>query len=116
MGKAKKTYPKVKRIELDRGQSRAFLDRVKNRALLEEDYGIIVAMAETIQCITDALEEKTTSIKRLLKYLFGASTETAKNVIHKSESATARGEAAESETSPGEKPRPKGHGRNGAAS
>jgi transposase len=78
MGKGKKTYPQVKCIDLDRRQSQPFLDRVQNRALVEEDYGIILVMAQTIQCITEALEEKTTSIKRLLKYLFGASTETAK--------------------------------------
>jgi transposase len=116
MGKAKKKYPKVKRIELDRTQSQAFFDRVQNRALVEEDYGIILAMAQTIQCITEALEEKTTSIKRLLKYLFGASTETAKKVIHKAESAATQAGAAESESSQKEKARPKGHGRNGAAS
>lgn len=116
MGKARKAYPEVKRIELDRNQSQAFLDRVKNRALLDEDYGIIVAMAETIRCITEALEEKTTSIKRLLKYLFGASTETAKNVLGKDEGASDSPETAPGSPVPKEKPRPKGHGRNGAAS
>jgi hypothetical protein len=115
-GQGQKPDPKVKRIDLDRRQSRAFLDRVQNRALVEEDYGIILAMARTIRYFTEALEEKTTSIKRRLKYLFGASTDTAKKLLHKSGSATDQAEAAESASSPKEKPRPKGHGRNGAAS
>jgi hypothetical protein len=48
-GKAKKTYPMIKRIELDRGQSQAFLDRVNNRTVVEKDYRIVLAMAKPIQ-------------------------------------------------------------------
>ena len=33
-------------------------------------------MTETLQCLSQALEEKNSPIKKLLSYLFGASTET----------------------------------------
>ena len=102
----KKNSPKMKQINLTPEKTEEFLQRVKERTLSEEDYGLIEAMTETLQCLSQALEEKNSSIKKLLRYLFGASTETAENVLHK--------EAPKQEKE--KKPRPKGHGRNGAAS
>ena len=71
-------------------------------------------MTETIQCLSQALDEKATSIKRLLGYLFGAPTETAQNVL--SEDGFENQGATPSEKPRSEKkPRPKGHGRNDAS-
>jgi transposase len=106
MEMGKKKLPKIKQINLTRKKTEEFLGRVKARTLAEEDYGLIEAMTETLECLSQALEEKNSSIKKLLRYLFGASTETAENVLHK--------EAPKQEKE--KKPRPKGHGRNGAAS
>src|SRR5512147_2325711 len=107
MAKKKGELPQPKRIDLNPSQMQDFLKRVKDRALAEADYEIIEAMTETIQALSQALEEKTTSIKRLLGYLFGAPTETAKNVLPEPASS-----------SPSQKPqgKKKGHGRKGAAS
>ena len=105
----KNKFPKAKRIELKSPQMKAFLKRVKERSLAEEDYEIIQGMAETLQCLNQALEEKTTSIKRLLRYLFGAPTETAQNVLPKKNPTPPI-------STPQEKPKRKGHGRNGASS
>lgn len=110
MGKGKKKHPGVNRIVPGPQQSRAFLDRVKKRRLVEEDYNIIEAMTETIQFITEALEEKNISIRRLQRYLFGAPTESAKNITEKAESGTADEGSA---SAPKERKRSKGHGRNG---
>lgn len=112
MGKGKKKHPGVNRIVLGPQQSGAFLDRVKERRLVEEDYNIIEAMTETIQFITEALEEKNISIRRLQRYLFGAPTESAKNITEKVDSGTADEGSA---SAPKERKRSKGHGRNGAA-
>ena len=38
-------------------------------------------MAETIECLAQAVEEKDTSLERLCKYLLGAPTETARNLL-----------------------------------
>ena len=112
--KTKRKLPLPKRIDLTPITMQSLLDRVKNH-VSNEDYGVIEAMAQTIQCLSQALEEKSASIARLVKYLFGAPTETAKNVLSQNDSGD--GEATErprTEAKP--KPKPKGHGRNGASS
>ena len=81
MGKAKRKHPRVKRIELKAPETRAFLNRVKDRALVEEDYELIEGTVTTLQCLSQAVEDKAASIKRLMHYIFGAPTETAKKVF-----------------------------------
>ena len=104
MAKGKHKHPNIKRVELKAPEARAFFKRVKDRALIEQDYDIIESMAETIQILTRAVEDNAASIKRLVRYLFGAPTETAKNLFPK--------DAQPPKT---EKPGHGGHGRNGAA-
>jgi transposase len=110
MGKAKPKHQKVKRIEIQAPEVKAFLGRVKDRSLLDEDYEIIEGMMETIQCLSQAVDDNAVSIKRLVRYLFGAPTESAKNLWPKEESSS-----SDAVSSGSDKPRPKGHGRNGAA-
>lgn len=55
----------------------AFLKRVRDR-VADEDYEVIESMTETLKRLSQALEEKSTSLKRLLHYILGAPTETAK--------------------------------------
>lgn len=110
---SKKSLPNIKRIELNSQQAKEFMDRTRSKALLDDDYELILAMTQTIQCISRALEEKTVSIKTLLKYLFGAPTETAKNVLKK-EKEEGQEDNPPVQAAPKERPRPKGHGRNGA--
>jgi transposase len=115
MGKVKRKYPKVKRVEVEAPEVRAFLKRVKDHSLLEEDYELIQAMAETIQCLSQALDDNAVSLKRLLRYLLGAPTETAKNLFPKNNSKDAQ--APEPKEPAGEqKAKRKGHGRHGSAS
>ncbi len=77
--------------------------RIKQRNLQEADYELLQGLAETVECLSQALAEKDTSIARLCKYLLGAPTETAKNVLkdHRQE--------------PTEKQARKGHGKKAAA-
>lgn len=112
MGKGKAKHPKVKRIDLRAPEVKEFLQRVQGHALLDEDYEIIQGMAETIQCLTQALEDNTVSLKRLLRYLLGAPTETAKNLLPQDASK----ESEEQKPTGEQQPPPRGHGRNGAAS
>ena len=112
MGKAKRKDPKVKRIEVKDPEMREFLNRVEGRALLDEDYELITGMAETLRCLSQVVDDSAASIRRLMRYLFGAPTETAKKVFPKDDSKKA--DAAEESDKP-KAPR-KGHGRLGAAS
>lgn len=43
--------------------------------LQQPDYGVVLKLLDTLQVLTDALENKKGSIRRLLKMLFGARSE-----------------------------------------
>jgi hypothetical protein len=114
-----------KSIDLSPEEMDALLERVAAGTLIEGDYEIIKAMAETIGLLSQSVDEKAASIKRLLRMLFGSSTEKARNVLKdedKDESGSeaskrapgdAEDDPVDNEDSPDK--RKKGHGRNGAA-
>ena len=83
MGKAKGKDRKVKRVELKDPEMREFLNRVEGRVLVDEDYELIKGMAETLRCLSQSVDDSAASIKRLMRYLFGAPTETAKKLFPK---------------------------------
>lgn len=98
-----------KKIAITGKQLKAVQKRIKARTLAEGDYDILQAMAETIECLAQAVEEKDTSLGRLCKYLLGAPTETARNLLKN----IAPDKLEEKSKSPAAK-RP-GHGRKPAA-
>ena len=107
-GGAMKKSPQ--RIDMDIEQAEALLKRVQE-ALSAEDYRIIKAMIETIHLLSMSVDEKAASIRRLLRMLFGDKTETLKNVLDRESKSTAEDKT----TDENDKPKLKGHGRNGAA-
>src|SRR5690606_28634573 len=100
--------------------------RAKKQQLNPEDVELIEQVFESYKYVTGLIQEKTMSIGRLQKMLFGAKTEKTKQVAGdsaKTSPETAKtGKAGEtaSEEADAEgqqnngKPPPKGHGRNGA--
>ena len=103
------------RIDLNREQADALLKRVKTGCLQDGDYEIIKAMVETIELLNQCVDEKATSIRRLLRMLFGPRTEKLKNVIKDKETSDSAKSKQENTTDKSNKPKPKGHGRNAAA-
>ena len=103
---------KPKRIDISQKELDALIERVESGNLLDSDREIIKAMAETISILSHAVDEKTASIRRLLKMIFGSSTEKTSKVVKN------KGKESVSHEKPGskDKPKPKGHGRNGAES
>lgn len=101
-----------KRIDLDLGQVDALLKRVEAATLQEGDYEIIKAMVETIHLLSNAVDEKAASIRRLLRMLFGDKTEKLKNVLDQESGSSDKRQPEDKTTSENDKP--KGHGRNGA--
>lgn len=89
-------------------QLKALQKRIKARTLAEADYDILQGMAETIECLAQCVEEKDTASGRLCKYLLGAPTETARNLLKK-----IAPDKIEEKTTPAAKP--PGHGRKPAA-
>lgn len=93
-------------IELSGDQLAALIERIKARKLLDDDYKALEAMGKTIGFLSQTVNDKAASIKRLLKMLFGASSEKTENVLKKPKAGRPKTEA---------KKKAKGHGRNGAA-
>ena len=104
-----------KRIDLNLEQVDELLKRVKTGRLQDGDYEIIKAMAQTIELLSQCVDEKATSIRRLLRMLFGPRTEKLKNVIKDKETSDSAKSSQENTTDKSNKPKPKGHGRNAAA-
>jgi len=102
------------RMEMSPEQLDELIARMESSDITEEDLVAIKAMAESIKLLRSAVQEKTMSVKRLLRMLFGASTETNKNVLNE-HNDDAEKPASSSRQSQKEKPKAKGHGRNGAA-
>jgi len=81
MEKAKHEHPKVKCIEVTDREMRELLARVEQRALLEQDYALIQGITETVRHLKQVVDNNAASIKRLLGYIFGAPTETARKIF-----------------------------------
>jgi transposase len=92
------------RIDMKPEELDALVARVKSGSLQEGDAQIIETMAETIKFLSSAVDEKSMSIERLRRILFGARTEKTKNVLKEATAGKSRKK----------KKKRKGHGRNGA--
>jgi hypothetical protein len=104
-------------IDLNLEQADALLKRVKTGCLQDGDYEIIKAMVQTIELLSQCVDEKATSIRRLLRMLFGPSTEKLKNVLKDEQKETSDASKSKQQhtTDKNNKPKPKGHGRTPAA-
>jgi len=92
------------RIDLDLDQAEALLQRAKE-ALCPEDYHTIKAMVETIYLLSQSVDQKAASIRRLLKMLFGDRSEKIEKVLQGTDRTARSKKPSESEE------QPKGHGR-----
>jgi len=97
--------PSEKRLKISSKQLKALKKRIKKKKLRDDDYELLQGLTETVECLNQALAEKETSIGRLCKYLLGAPTETAKNLLKD-------GAKKQQEKKPKKR---KGHGRKPAA-
>lgn len=115
-----------KMIELTEEQIDALLQRVKNNTLQPGDDEIIKGLWDTVKLLKEAYDNKTASIKRLLRMIFGARTEKTTEVFKPDEKNASEdkrddgGDDSSKEDAERAKPKdpskkkPKGHGRNGA--
>ena len=118
---------KPKIVAVDDRKLEALLERAEG-ALDDEDYRLIRAITESYAYIADLVDDKSTTIARLRKLLFGGRTETTKQVIGQqgettgvgeagepsSTAATAEAEPQQADASDASCSKRKGHGRNGA--
>src|SRR3972149_3080120 len=102
-----------KLIELKPADVEALLERGEKEALQEGDYEIIKGLIEAFVDLSQAVDDKATALKRLLRIIFGAKTETRAKLFEiagKSEDVSAQ-DVLKEESEPKNQP---GHGRNGA--
>lgn len=71
---------KKKTIDLDMDQLDDLLKRAESGNLQEKDVELIKGMAECIAVLSQAVDEKASSVKKLLRMVFGATTEKKENV------------------------------------
>jgi transposase len=102
-----------KKIDLDMTQLSELLKRVEDGKLEKDDVELIKAMAECIVFLSQAVDEKAATVRRLLRMVFGATTEKKGNILEtQQEKDNQKPEAPPEDEQRKEKK--KGHGRNGA--
>jgi len=106
------------RMELDRSELEAILERAKTTPMSEAEYAKLHAVVETLVFLTQELEKKHVSIQRLKQLLFGATTETTRKVIERILDETGKERTSGDEAAQGQEPeaaeKAPGHGRHGA--
>jgi len=95
-----------KQLQISCKELKQLQKRIAKRKLAPDDWQLVQAMTEAVERLSLSLAERDTSLGRLCKYLFGAPTETAKNLLKHRPKA---------EANKPDRPPPKGHGSNGAA-
>jgi len=109
-----------KPLEVSREQIEALRERAKRGELSvsTEDAELIESLAETVVVLSEAVEKKGTSLRRLLRLLFGTKTESKSRLFGKKDgdedSSGGPAGGASSASGSSAKRKPKGHGRNGA--
>jgi len=109
--------PVKKKIELDMDRLEELLKRAESGSLQENDVELIRGMAECIALLSQAVDDKASSVKKLLRMAFGAKTEKKDNVLNDTDkNDTSKGDDQESTvTKGGRKQRPgRNNGKNGA--
>ena len=115
-------------VEVDHRKLEALLERAEQMAFETEDYETIRAVLESYFYVTNLIDQKSTTLARLRKLLFGDRTEKTNQVIGQPGEASGAGETGESsapsttaeaepqqaDASGAARSKRKGHGRNGA--
>jgi len=102
------------RRDLHLGELSGILARAKTAPLDAADLAALTAAVETLVFLTRELEAKGTTIERLRKLLFGASTEKTSQVVGESAGAGDPASEAGHDGAALAKPKAPGHGRHGA--
>jgi transposase len=103
----------IDRVELNMKELEDILERAKTNPLTDEECAKLRKALETLLYLTDLVGDKDTTISRLRKILFGASTEKIRNVLG-TEGARTGSPPAGSPSAESSQEKVKGHGRNGA--
>jgi hypothetical protein len=92
----KRNQPQI--VEVDVGKLEELVRRAEQKAFETEDYETIRAVLESYCYVTNLIDQKSTTLARLRKLLFGARTEKTAEVIGRQEEAPATNGNHESNT------------------
>jgi len=95
-----------RRLAADEAQLAAVAQRLERRSLEPGDYELLKVVIDTVCFLSRQVQQKATSIQRLLRLIFGARTEKTSKVLNRAASDQASSGAA--------KAKRKGHGRRAA--
>jgi transposase len=109
----KKHQPQPERIEVSVEEISAIVERTQTGALNAEDHAKLKTAIDTLALVTSQLQTKDASIERLRHMIFGATTESTRNVLGEKHSEPPAAGSTEEPAVP--RPKPPGHGRNAAA-
>src|SRR6056297_1019449 len=73
-------------IDLTKEELDALILRAEKSELQEGDAEIIKSLVKTVQMLSQIVDDKAASIKRLLKMIFGSSSEKSKDILNPDES------------------------------
>lgn len=99
------------RLAADAAQLAAVAQRLESRSLEPDDYELLKVVIDTVSYLSRVVQQKATSIQRLLRLIFGARTEKTATVLNRA----AQDRPASDKTTDGAKAKRKGHGRRAAA-
>ena len=104
--------PLLKTMEVEQQRLAAILERTR-AVLNDEEHATLTGIVDTVALMQAELQCKDASLERLRRMIFGATTESTRNVL--GEKRAAPPAAAATDEVPAPRPKAPGHGRNAAA-
>ena len=103
-------------IDMTREELHALSEELDRSNLAKEVRDKIKSIFKTIEYLLQVIEDKSISIGRLVRMIFGGSTESSKNILETSDEEEEPSEGSSSQDTDKKRKKPvKGHGRNGVS-
>lgn len=114
--KKRRPPPLMQTMEVEQKRIAAILERTR-AVLSDEEHATLSSIVDTVALVQAELQGKDASLERLRRMIFGATTESTRNVLGEppDEPPDEPPGAGSTEKPPAPRPKPPGHGRNAAA-
>jgi len=115
-GRKKKTRPPplLKAMDVEQKKIAAILERTR-AVLSDEEHATLSNIVDTVALMQAELQGKDASLERLRQMIFGATTESTRNVLGEKHGKPTTDGSTEAGEPSAPRPKPPGHGRNAAA-
>lgn len=110
--KKRRVPPLLKTIDVEQKRIAAILERTRT-VLNAEEHATLSSLVDTVAWVQAELQGKDASLERLRQMIFGATTESTRNVLGQEHGESPR--TTTTDAPPAPRAKPPGHGRNAAA-